>query len=1336
MGLQELIDRFEHPDTVFGPTPLWWWSGEKVTSERLRWQLDRFHEGGIDSLVVINLAPSGPTYGAPADDPAWFSDEWWTLLEDVCDHMEPLGMKLWFYDQIGFSGANLQGRITQTNPWARGEKLAAHWLVVGDDGCLTVPAGQRLVAAFDHARRHLGPYDDREVDLRPGQQVLAVCAVPTSFDYLSVDAFALLQDLVHGEFERRVPQHLGRTIVGSFQDELPATNAWTPTFPEAFRSRRGYDLLPDLYRLFEGSDAQAQKVRGDYYGVRTELTEEAVFKPLYAFHQRHGLLNGADQSNPARAAYPIQSTQIYTDYFRTHRWINAVGSDHEGDAHAHASLARLHGHDHVWIESFHSSGWGGTLEETWDWLVPFLRAGATIYNPHASYYSTVAGTFEWAPPSTDWRQPYWGQYGEFARAVARTASVLSWGAYQARVGVLHPTTTVQAEVPVSTPIKYFTDMSGEPALPADLARTDASQDAYLALCGSTNWFKPLPGLLDGAGIAFDVVDDDSLQHAAVTQGEAEVAYQHYDTVVLPGCRVLETATARTLVELLDRGGRVVCVGDRPTLAAGRGGDDDLVKRLAEHPDLIVVADPQAAVVAIGRNRDLATTDAPLQVRSDGTTGVALVVGCHPMATVQIPGPGRSRIDFDRSRYATGRDVTIAAPVTNAEWWIPSTGERRSLKVKRSRESAQVAVPLDGAPAGILVWTSEELSPDGVTGTASEITSGISAEPIDLPDDWTGELVPTMDNTWGDLSRESDDHLTSVQLWQLADDRGETVDAGYGEQAVVLGPSSTGLPPLDEAGIDDLRQGRAALESDDAAVINWSRSRGVRRTPGSLGNKGEIRHEFAELPNPAHGEHTALRTLITTSHQGAAELVIAAPAPLEVRWDGQPLAGAEVGPLRRFPLTLTGPTTHVLEYQVGPSELQTGHLPKTVDTWFTLTEPDAMPELPVFINAAGLSEVDGHVAFSRDVDVAPALQQARLVVGSAAAATVIIDGTVVAEQARVEYYDGSHPSPNFFSHDVTGHLAAGRHRLEVVLETTDPQDPVYIDLGLAYADHVEAVVSDAGWTTSSGDSVNTSTPTRSVWGGLETAQAVRRPHPLPAGAWLRGAPDLGRAPLGFDCTTTVEPAATTLRIELPAGTTRLDVPTRVPATLVVDGEEYEVGGGAPNAGVITLRQAPGAVTADELRFDRAASPRSASLVDVPVFATVGSFDCPLEPWHELALGSWSGGVTYRRSVELTAGSWELQLGDVRGSVHIELDGRAVGDLFCAPFRVGLPVDQPGSHQLSITVFNTLAPFLRASTPTVFAFEEQLPSGLFGPVRLAPAASVDRRDQPINRPASVR
>ena len=64
-------------------------------------------------------------------------------------------------------------------------------------------------------------------------------------------------------------------LVGSvFCDSLEVYGAdWTTTLPAEFAGRRGYDILPVLYRLaVDGADAA--RVRADYHRTLAELYEE------------------------------------------------------------------------------------------------------------------------------------------------------------------------------------------------------------------------------------------------------------------------------------------------------------------------------------------------------------------------------------------------------------------------------------------------------------------------------------------------------------------------------------------------------------------------------------------------------------------------------------------------------------------------------------------------------------------------------------------------------------------------------------------------------------------------------------------------------------------------------------------------------------------------------------------------------------------------------------------------------------------------------------------------------------------------------------------------------
>jgi hypothetical protein len=149
-SFNELVQRFADPPRDYSPVPIWWWSGEPLDPERLRWQLEQFAAGGVYNLVVLNLAPTGPLYGSDADDPAFLSEAWWQIFRGMCADARQLGVRIWFYDQLGFSGANLQAGLVRDTPTFAGQWLGS--VMVEGEGRLMVmcpPAGEPLAAA-DH----------------------------------------------------------------------------------------------------------------------------------------------------------------------------------------------------------------------------------------------------------------------------------------------------------------------------------------------------------------------------------------------------------------------------------------------------------------------------------------------------------------------------------------------------------------------------------------------------------------------------------------------------------------------------------------------------------------------------------------------------------------------------------------------------------------------------------------------------------------------------------------------------------------------------------------------------------------------------------------------------------------------------------------------------------------------------------------------------------------------------------------------------------------------------------------------------------------------------------
>ncbi len=824
--------------------------------------------------------------------------------------------------------------------------------------------------------------------------------------------------------------------------------------------------------------ARAAKIRADYYAVRAELTEEALFKPLAAWHHERGMLVGADQSHPARAGFPAQSTQIYTDYFRTHRWYGAAGSDHHGDSKVHSSMAHLYGHERVWIEAFHSSGWGGTLADTYDWLLPFLRSGANLYNPHASYFGTAGGWFEWAPPSTDWRQPYWQQYPAFSRAVARICSIMSWGTYSADVAVLHPTATMQSLIPLDAPVQHF----GDGRLGDDHADVDETQRHYLDLCGTNNWLAPHLGSLDRHRIAFDIIDDASVQRATAAEGALRVTDLSYRAVLLPSASVLEEETARRLTQLLDAGGRVVIVGRPPATAAGMTGDDSVVAALLKHPRLERASDAEAGAAAVADTSGHATGGVPLLVRREGVEAVALVTGAFPDARAQ---PGDSDHEADPARYARHSTVTVQAAVTEAEIWNPANGTRRPAQVTVTEGRSTIEVPLEGAPAVLVVWREGTPQPHRPT-----TPTPLPERAIDLSTGWEGRLVPTMDNTWGDLALPVGSSVAEPQIWTMRWTETEDPDANWQQTRATCGNRVRVLPPVPSAEAPD-PLGAPAVEEVLAGHLPPHPGR-LERLAVLLqpGHPGPGRSARQQGPGD-RGVRTRSRARARYGRPGPRDRGDGPPRPRRTahrRRGHQARVVERRGTRHRHRVSRLRPRGDRPDpprprIRAGDAQdrpmLISGAADTPLGSYFCLSRPDAFGPRPQFMCLPEDVRPSGGVTYRGRLN---AVGQAVLVVGAAVGVTVLLDGAVVARQEKVEYYESDWGAvPMFFRHQLA--LGDGEHVLEVVADAVDPREAVFVD---CVADAANHLVSGAGWEAETGEWRGRTDEHVGRWGSCSTA----------------------------------------------------------------------------------------------------------------------------------------------------------------------------------------------------------------------------------------------------------
>lgn len=782
----DVLPGFKTPPPGYGEIPYWWWTGDKLDPDRMIVQLEELHKKGISGVQVNYSHYDSDGWLTEQDKPDIFSDAWWKVYSKVsaaCARLDmgigmstytidwPRGAKNLFYE-LFYSKPELNaiqleagerqrvhGGETKTIPCAAGQFAArAYPLVNGQlqrggidlapfasDGRIawTAPAGEWEIWTF-RAERHPG-------SLNP--------LMAGSGD-----------TVIRGFFQQFQDHNAGKSSAGLnyfFNDELHLgldKFAWNPDFAAEFLRRKGYDLLEVLPAMWIDMGGVTPKVRMDYADVRMSLIEERYFQPIYAWHASRGMIFACDSGG--RGTNPHE----FGDYFRATRWYSAPGHDTPGGnadlikGKVSSSVANLYQRPRVWLEGYHSLGWGATPEQLMTATRENYLYGCTLLNLHGLYYTTYGSHWEWAPPCYHFRMPYWPHMDTFLGYFTRLSYLLSQGHLACDVAVLYPVAPYEAE------------MDGDSARNAafDLGRR-----------------------LMAAGINFEFIDNDSLARASVGSGRLTVkeAGASYQALVFPGMQAVRWPSIEKAAAFAEAGGKVYCVGPLPAASDRAGRDDPELARLNDRAFLPAcrLAQPADAVSAIGAAfvQDVRGVDQTVRAlhRKAGARDVYMVMDAKPDSVVEFRAKGA------------------------AELWDPWTGKTSPLRVvAETATGTRVQLPLDTYEAQVVVFTpgSRHVNPPPADTRP--------AAKKELSGEWRVAFVPTMDNTYGDfrmpvtadnkrIGLEARRFAWAPETEQLAksamlpgtDDRNWTRKLhGYGTQFFVLGPvpESTDAARLD------------------------------------------------------------------------------------------------------------------------------------------------------------------------------------------------------------------------------------------------------------------------------------------------------------------------------------------------------------------------------------------------------------------------------------------------------------------------------------------------------------------------------------------------------------
>ena len=558
---------FVNPPKGYGNVPFYWWSGDKLDKERLGEQLDILSQSATDGFAVsyIHTDPEVDTlfnkggyglYGRTSPgSPGVFSEEWWDVWNWFSGECARRNMGAGLDDYtVGWTGNGYYPDELDTMSVFRnypGKLIIDTYSVKsGESFSCMLPDDFLSAVAWPGKIDLSGNIQGNELKWKaPQTHDYKVFVIQTANSYVLHPLHGeKLVDVYFDRFYSRMDS-LGREGMNYFfQDELSYPIdmlSWSEDFPEEFRKRKGYDIVPYLPALKEYIGKETPKVRLDYADVLISLAEERYFRPVYDWHKGKGLIYGCD--NLGRGRNPL----AYVDYFRAISWYTAPGNDAPSrgssflETKVSSSVAHLYHRPRTWLEAFHSMGWGSSGAWLTQQIDHHFIAGGSLVCMHGLYYSTHGGWWEWAPPCFHFRMPYWPHMKQWLKYVERMSYVLSQGKHVCDIALMYPTESMQA-YPGTNPDKVFN----------------------LAL------------QLSNKGLDYDFVDYHSLRNSIARGSELDLSGNRYKILILADVKAAHYSSLLAARDFYRAGG-IVLATDALPMASSYAGEQD------EHVDSIL-----------------------------------------------------------------------------------------------------------------------------------------------------------------------------------------------------------------------------------------------------------------------------------------------------------------------------------------------------------------------------------------------------------------------------------------------------------------------------------------------------------------------------------------------------------------------------------------------------------------------------------------------------------------------------------------------------------------------------------------------------------------------------
>ena len=556
---------FKNPTSEFRGTPFWALNSY-LTKDELCRQIDVFKEmgmGGFHLHVRTGL------------ENEYLSEEYMELIKDTVVKAKSEEMLAWLYDEDRWPSGAAGGLVTKDEKYRsrclfftpfKEEKYSGindYWINKKENpiACYDVILDSD---GFLSSYKKIGEND--EVEGTKWYAFLEL-ANPSSWyngqtylDTLSSDAVKKFIEVTHEKYKDKMGDEFDKTVPAIFTDEpqftrkavlnnsfdkMNITMPWTDNVPELYKEMYGediFDTLPEIFWDKPNSTPSLHRYR--YHDFIAELFATSFADTVGGWCNENGIaLTGHMMEEPTLNS----QTAALGEAMRSYRSFKLPGIDMLCNRHefttAKQAQSAVHqfGYEGMLSELYGVTGWDcdfRTYKHQGDWQACL---GVTIRVPHLSWYAMKGEAKRDYPASIHYQSPWYKKYNLIEDHFARVNTALTRGKPIVKVGVIHPVESFWLHWGPNDKSAIFRENLDE------------------RFQNVTKW------LLEGS-IDFNFISE-SLFPTLCEKGSAplKVGEMEYDAIIVPGCETLRTTTVERLEQFRDNGGKLIFMGDAPSL---------------------------------------------------------------------------------------------------------------------------------------------------------------------------------------------------------------------------------------------------------------------------------------------------------------------------------------------------------------------------------------------------------------------------------------------------------------------------------------------------------------------------------------------------------------------------------------------------------------------------------------------------------------------------------------------------------------------------------------------------------------------------------------------------